>query len=39
MLSGAGTSAVFKITDAKLYAPTVTVSTKGNVKLAKQFDD
>ena len=34
VLSSAGSSAKFKITDAKLNIPTVTLLTKDNVKLA-----
>ena len=33
VLSSAGESATFKITDTKLYAPIVTLSTEDNVKL------
>ena len=36
VLSSAGNSAKFKITDAKLYVPTVNLSTKDNVNLTKQ---
>ena len=32
-----GTAATFKITDAKLYVPVVTLSTEDNTKLAKQL--
>ena len=35
VLSSAGESATFKITDTKLYAPIVTLSTEDNVKLTK----
>ena len=31
-------SATFKITDAKLYVPVVTLSTEGNAKLVKQLN-
>ena len=37
ILSGAGDSAKFKITDAKLNVPIVTLSTNDNVNLAKQI--
>ena len=37
MLSSAGTSETLKITDAKLSVPVVTLSSIGNVKLAKQL--
>ena len=36
--TGAG-SATFKITDAKLYVPVVTLSTKESSKLAKQLSE
>ena len=36
ILSRAGESAKFKITDAKLHVPVVTSSTKDNVNLTKQ---
>ena len=39
MLSSAGTSETLKITDAKLSVPVVTLSSIGNVKLAKQLSD
>ena len=32
-------SATFKITDAKLHVPVVTLSTEDNAKLAKQLSD
>ena len=32
-------SATFKITDAKLYVPVVTLSTEDNAKLTKQLKD
>ena len=32
-------SAIFKITDAKLYVSVVTLSTKGNAKLAKRLSE
>ena len=32
-------SATFKVTDAKLYAPVVTLSEEGSAKLAKQLDE
>ena len=35
ILSSAGTAATFKITDAKLYVPIVTLSAEDNVKLSK----
>ena len=37
ILSGAGDSAKFKITDAKLNVPIVTLSTNDNLNLAKQI--
>ena len=37
VLSSAGTSETLKITDAKLSVPVVTLSSIGNVKLAKQL--
>ena len=37
ILSGAGDSAKFKITDAKLNVSIVTLSTKNNVNLTKQI--
>ena len=39
ILSSAGDSAKFKITDAKLHVPIVTLSTKDNVNLTKQLSD
>ena len=39
ILSCAGDSAKFKITDAKLRVPIVTLSTKDNVNLTKQLND
>ena len=39
ILSNLGDSAKFKITDAKLHVPIVTLSTKDNVNLAKQLSD
>ena len=39
ILCSAGDSAKFKITDAKLHVPIVTLSTKDNVNLTKQFSD
>ena len=38
ILSGAGDSAKFKITDAKLNVPIVTLSTNDNLNLAKQIN-
>ena len=35
VLSNAGTAATFKITDAKLYVPIVTLKTEDNTKLSK----
>ena len=35
ILSSAGTSAVFTITDTKFYVPVVTLKTEDNVKLSK----
>ena len=37
MLPGAD-SATFKITDAKLYVPVVTLSTENSAKLSKHLD-
>ena len=34
-----GDSTKFKITDAKLHVPIVTLSTKDNINLAKQLSD
>ena len=39
ILSSAGNSTKFKVTNAKLDAPIVTLSTKDNVKLARQLSD
>ena len=39
MLSSAGISATFKIRQAKQFVPIVTLSTKDNVKLAKQLSN
>ena len=39
ILSRAGDSAKFKITDSKLHVPIVTLSTKDNVKLTKQLSN
>ena len=39
ILSSAGNSAKFKITDAKLHVPIVTLSTKDNVNLVSQLSD
>ena len=36
-VANAGTAATFKITDAKLYVPVVTLSREDNGKLAKQL--
>ena len=38
-VQNAVTAATFKITDAKLYLPVVTLSTEDNVKLTKQLND
>ena len=35
----AGTAATFKITDAKIYVPIVTLSTENNVKLSKVLSE
>ena len=35
--ANAGTAAPFKITDAKLYVPVVTLSTDDSAELAKQL--
>ena len=32
-------AATFKVTDAKLYLPVVTLSTEDNAKLTKQLND
>ena len=39
ILSSAGNSAKFQITDAKLHFPIVTLSTKDSEKLAKQLSE
>ena len=39
ILWSAGDSAKFKIKDAKLYVAIVTLSTKDNANLTKQFSD
>ena len=39
ILSSAGDSAKFAITDAKLHVPIVTLSTKDSANLAKQLND
>ena len=39
ILSSVGNSAKFKITDAKLHAPIVTLSTKDNVNLTRQLSN
>ena len=39
ILSNAGDSAKFKLTDAKLQAPIATLSTKDNVDLTKQLSN
>ena len=39
ILSSAGDSAKFKISDAKLHVPIVTLSTKDNVNLTKQLSN
>ena len=39
ILSSDGGSAKFKIMDAKLHVPIVTLSTKGNVNQTKQLND
>ena len=38
-VANAGTEATFKITDAKLYVPVVTLSTEDNAKLEKQLSE
>ena len=38
-VANAGTAATFKITDAKLYVPVVTLSTEDNAKLTKQLNE
>ena len=39
ILSSAGNSAKFEITDAKLHVPIVTLSTKDSVNLTKQLNE
>ena len=39
ILSNSGTAATFKITDAKLYIPIVTVKTEDNTKLSKLLSE
>ena len=39
ILSSAGTAATFKITDAKLYVPIVTLKTEDNTKLSKLLSE
>ena len=39
ILSSAGNSAKFEITEAKLHVPVVTLSTKDSVNLAKQLNE
>ena len=39
ILSSVGSSSKFKITDAKLHVPIVTLSSKDNVNLTKQLRD
>ena len=39
ILSSAGNTAKFAITDTKLHVPIVTLSTKGSANLAKQLND
>ena len=39
VVANAGTAATFKITDAKLYVPVVTLSTEDNAKLTKQLSE
>ena len=39
ILSNSGTDATFKITDAKLYIPIVTLSSEDNVKLSKLLSE
>ena len=38
-MSNSGTAATFKITDAKLYIPIVTLSSENNVKLSKLLSE
>ena len=39
ILSNAGTAVTFKISDAKLYVPIVTLKTKDNTKLSKLLSE
>ena len=39
ILSSSGTAATFKITDAKLYVPVVTLKTEDNAKLSKLLSE
>ena len=39
ILSNSGTAATFKITDAKLYVPIVTLRTEDNTKLSKLLSE
>ena len=39
ILSSEGTAVTFKITDAKLYVPVVTLKTEGNIKLSKLLSE
>ena len=39
ILSSSGTAATFKITDAKLYFPVVTLKTEDNAKLSKLLSE
>ena len=39
ILSSAGTTVTFKITDAKLYVPIVTLKTEDNTKLSKLLSE
>ena len=39
ILSSSGTDATFKITDAKLYIPIVTLKTEDNKKLSKLLSE
>ena len=39
VVQNARTAATFKMTDAKIYVPVVTLSTEDNVKLTKQLND
>ena len=39
ILSSAGVSAKFNITDAKIHVPVVTLSTKDNINLTKQLSN